>query len=74
MAVEQRIAAHDVKISLQALDFMLAKAQELTKGYDSAPKYVSHTTRYLRVKLGQLRYTLDNLRAKIPDKFQSEGR
>ncbi len=72
MAVEQRIRAQDVKAGLQALDSILEKAQELTKGYDSAPKYVSHTTRYLRVKLGGLRYTLDNLRAKIPDRFQSE--
>ncbi|MBA7621842.1 hypothetical protein ES703_29210 [subsurface metagenome] len=73
MAVEQR-TAQDVKTSLQALDFMLAKAQELTNGYDLAPKYVSHTTRYLRVKLGELRYTLDNLKEKIPNKFQSERR
>lgn len=74
MAVEQRIRAEDVKSSLQALDSALEKAQELTKGYDSTPKYVSHTTRYLRVKLGDLRYTLDNLRAKIPNRFQSERR
>lgn len=74
MAVEQRIRAEDVKSSLQALDSALEKAQELTKGYELAPKYVSHTARYLRVKLGDLRYTLDNLRAKVPDKFQSERR
>ncbi len=74
MAVEQRIRAQDVKSGLQALDSALEKAQELTEGYDPAPKYVSHTTRYLRVKLGDLRYTLDNLRAKIPDRFQSERR
>ncbi|GAJ13196.1 unnamed protein product [marine sediment metagenome] len=65
MAVEQRITAQDVKSGLQALDSALEKAQELTKGYDSAPKYVSHATRYLRVKLGDLRYTLDNLRAEL---------
>ncbi len=74
MAVEQRITAQDVKTGLQALDSALEKAQELTQGYDSAPKYVSHATRYLRVKLGDLRYTLDNLRTKIPDRFQNERR
>jgi len=74
MAVEQRITAQDVKNSLQTLDSALEKAQELTKGYDSAPKYVQHTTQYLFVKLMDLRCTLDNLRAKIPNKFQNEGR
>lgn len=74
MAVEQRVTAQDVKSSLQALDVALEKAQELTKGYDLAPKYVQHTTHYLYVKLLDLRCTLDNLRAKIPNKFQSEGR
>ncbi|MBA7632307.1 hypothetical protein ES703_39850 [subsurface metagenome] len=74
MAVEQRITAQAVKTRLETLDSALEKAQGLTQGYESAPKYVSHTTRYLRVKLGDLRYTLDNLRAKIPDRFQSERR
>ena len=73
MAVEQR-TAQDVKTSLQALDSALEKAQELTKGYDLAPKYVQHITHYLYVKLLDLRCTLDNLREKIPDKFQSERR
>ena len=73
MAVEQGITA-DVKTKLQELDSALEKAQELTQGYDSAPKYVQHITLYLRFKLGNLRYTLDNLRAKIPDRFQSERR
>ena len=48
------------------------KRQQDIKFRTSLPKYVSHATRYLRIKLGDLRYTLDNLRAKIPDKFQSE--
>lgn len=68
------MTAREVKSSLQVLDSVLEQAQELTKGYDLAPKYVSHTTRYLWIKLGDLRYTLDNLRARIPDKFQSERR
>lgn len=68
------VIAEDVKASLEALDKKLEEAQKYTQGYDLAPKYVSHTTRYLRVKLGDLRYTLDNLRAKIPNKFQSERR
>lgn len=75
MAVgQQRITAQDVKTSLQTLDSALEKAQELTNGYDSAPKYVQHMTHYLYVKLMDLRCTLDNLRDKIPNKFQSEGR
>lgn len=72
MAVKPGITAQNVKARLEALDRKLEEAQDFTKGFDSAPKYVSHTTRYLRVKLGDLRYTLDNLRAKIPNKFQGE--
>lgn len=74
MTVEQQIRAQDVKTRLQTLDSALEKAQELTKGYELAPKYVQHTTHYLYVKLMDLRCSLDNLRAKIPNKFQSERR
>ncbi|MBA7581909.1 hypothetical protein ES708_23823 [subsurface metagenome] len=68
------ITARDVKASLEALDKKLEEAQQYTRGYDLAPKYVSRNTHYIYVKLFGLRCTLDNLRARVPEYFQSERR